>query len=89
MEAREYVHWGKHGYGNGLPRCEADALRRYVRATQTCDNRGDIPAFGSRGVSVFARPLVVLGLVRGVDEAGDPTVYLVTEGEPGPEASET
>ena len=82
MRVWEAVHWGKDGYGNGgLPRCEADALRRYVRATQTCDGRGDIPAFGSRGVSVFAHPLVVLGLVRGVDCDGEPTVYLVTEGE--------
>ena len=46
MRVWEAVHWGKDGYGsNGLPRCEADALRRYVRATQTCGGRGDIAAF--------------------------------------------
>jgi hypothetical protein len=45
MRVWEAVHWGRDGYGNGLPRCEADALRRYVRATQTCGGRGDIAAF--------------------------------------------
>lgn len=80
MRVREAVHWGKDAYGRALlPSTEAAALKRYLRAAASNGGRGDVPAYGSNGVTVYARPVVVLGLVRGVDEAGDPTVYLVTE----------
>ena len=82
LQVREIVHWGKDAYGRAfLPSTEADALKRYERAAKANVGRGEVPAFGSNGVTVYAQPVVVLGVVRGVDEAGDPCAFLITEGE--------
>ena len=75
------THWGRDGYPNTtLPSDERQALAKYLKAA-SAKATTSAKAQGSAGVTVFRKPLTVVGLVRGLDKEGRATMWLITEGE--------
>lgn len=91
VSVRTYTHWGNSGaYGPvPLPRNDADALRVYQRVMASASGRSSA-VYGGHGVSLFCAPIRVWGIVRGLSESGDPTLYLIAEdsSEPSDAAGE-
>ena len=80
MKIWQCVHWGVDygAYHGRLPRTEADALARYQKALTYAKGR-HARTSGWGGVTVYDPPLKVLGMVRGVDGYGNPTMYIIAE----------
>jgi len=80
MEVKTYAHWGAKGYqGTRLPRDEIQALEQYVKASAHKPRDGGFGIEGSRGVTIFRKPIVVRGIVRGIDENGNAIMYLISD----------
>ncbi len=78
MNIQVYTHWGKDSYRSKLPHTENEALLKYLKAAR---NKPRTPASseGTNGVTIFRKPLMVLGLVRGLDEVGNSTFFVVVD----------
>lgn len=80
MEIRTYCHWGTKGYqGTSLPQNESQAVEQYAKATAHKPRECKRGIEGTRGVTIFHRPITVRAIVRGLDPNGNPTMYLLAD----------